>query len=206
MLRLALAAFIVISTASSTALANGPVGIGELKLGMTREQLDGINSDSVVHLTAPLAPLESKHYKHVPGVDVFTAMVKTPFDGSPLHGAFKFTSGRLISVSISLTYDSPGFETAREMIAARYGDPSTTDSTSEEQCVLRTGANYKVRNGKVIHSWWSESEEIGYVETQLVDNVLDGCSISRLGGGAIKSKSLVISRHDKKPKAPDNPF
>lgn len=206
MIRLALTASAFLYLASLSALAAGPTGIGDLKLGMTHEQLEAVSSDSVVYLTTPLAPLQSKHYKHVPGVDVFTAMVQTPFDPSPLHGAFKFTDGSLISISISLKNESNAFDVAKGMLSEKYGEARVVDEMNEEQCVLRNGANYKVQYGKLAYSWWSEPSDVGYVETQLVQSIMDGCAISRVAGGAIESKSVVITRHDQKPEKPANPF
>jgi len=206
MFRLAPAAGVLLLLASLSALATGPTGIGELRLAMTREQLEAVSPDSVVHLTAPLAPLQSKHYKHVPGVDVFTSTVQTPFDQNPLHGAFKFTEGTLLSISISLKNESNAFDLAKDMLSAKYGEARVTDAMKEQQCVLRNGANYKVRHGKVAYLWWSEPSDVGYVETQLVQSIVDGCAISRVAGGAIESRSLIITRHDQKPEEPANPF
>jgi hypothetical protein len=206
MKRLIYTAWAVLSVACSIAVAKGPTGLGDLKLGMTKDQVEAISPESSVHFTSPLTPYKNKTSKSSGGPDVFTTTIQSPIDPNPLRGALMFTEGKLSSIHIFFEYDSKMLENAKAMITAKYGDPKITDAMTEEQCINRNGTNYKLKSGKVEYSWVDTSPELGYVETTLLEDVMDSCTLTRYAGGAIKSKKMVITRSAPEPPKQENPF
>lgn len=192
--------------ACSAAAAEGPTGLGDLKLGMTKDQVEAISLESSAHLNSPLVPFEDKAPKAHEQRSLYQTTIKSPIDPNPLRASFVFTEGQLSAIHVYFDYDSQMLENAKEMIMSKYGDPKVADTMKEEQCILRNGANFKLKSGKLSYSWSESSPELGYVETTLLEDVMNSCTLTKYAGGAIKSKKLSIIRSAQEPEKQENPF
>ena len=132
------------------ASAKGPLGIGDLKIGMSRTEVEAISHNAAVHLAEPMSAYVYKNSTPTPGEDLFNTKLTTPWSDTPLKATLTFSNDTLIGVSVTLS-DSTGMaDEIRKHIAAKYGDPQVDDTMKEEQCVYRNGANFKVKSGAQI--------------------------------------------------------
>ena len=176
-----------------TSFAKGPVGIGQLEIGMPRAAVEGLSVDDGVHLSSPLTPYQNKYYEPRPGEDRFDAMLMTPFSKEPLKSVLTFSDGNLKSIYIDLGDSSRIVDQVKELITAKYGEPKIENSMKEDQCIYKGGANFKVSSGSIRNLWSQDRANAEPISTSLSDTIIDTCpSNLRYAMGAIKSRSLTI--------------
>jgi len=204
--RLVVAAFIVFAPVAAT--AKGPIGIGDMKIGMSRAQVEALPSDAPVHLTEPMSPYVYKNRKPTPGEDVFDTKLLTPWSDSPLKAVLTFSGGTLASVSVTLDDSANMANEIRGQIAAKYGAPRVQDDMKEEQCVYRNGANFKVKSGVVTYLWTEPSTDHAPIETSVLQASFESCPSNLRYGSSGPLRLNALSIGYEKPKEPDktNPF
>src|SRR5689334_20025430 len=134
---------IVLLVFANVAIAAGPEGLGSLRIGVTKDAIERIPATDQIHLTSPLQPHESTGEKPTPGIERFKAMLATPFNAEPLETILTFEGEMLINLNISLNRLSRVFDQMRGQIAEKYGAPNVVNTMTEEQCMYRSGANFK---------------------------------------------------------------
>lgn len=206
--RSSLAAFAILSITSLTVIAKGPDGFGELRLGMTKGQIEAIGSESTVHLSAPLTLFkpDSKYYRPVAGVDLFNTKIQSSLDEKPLDATLRFTEGKLSRILIAFADDSSALKIAMEMISSKYGPPQEVNRMTEKLCINRNGTNFKIDSGEITYSWVSSAEGPSSVETKLIKKNLGICPGLGIGLKDTKFEHLVIMPADEASAKPNNPF
>ena len=189
-----------------TSFSRGPVGIGNLEIGMSRTAVEGLAADDGVHLSSPLTPYESKYDEAKPDEDKFNAMLATPFSKDSLKAILTFSNGSLKSIYLNLGNSSIILDQVKEMIAAKYGQPKIDNSIKEEQCIYKGGANFKVSSGSLRYHWSQDRANAEPILVSLSDTIIDTCpSDLRYATAAIQSRNLNI-RVAEPAKAVVNPF
>lgn len=190
------------------AVAKGPTGIGELNIGETRSEIDGLVSSGSIPLTEPLTPYVHKEYKPTPGEDQFSTKIKTPWSDEPLPAVLTFTNDQLIRIHVTLKDNSAMPDTVMGQIAAKYGDPKIDDKMTEEQCIYKNGANFKIKSGVINYTWTDTPPKTPVIETTVMIGSLEICPANLRHGsiGPIKFNSLTIGHQEQKKVDTPNPF
>lgn len=188
---------------ASAAWAAGPTGFGSIKIGMSKEAVEGLSQSEGVRLQAPLVPFEYRREQTpVPGVDKFTGLIISPMSENPLKTEFNFRDGFLLSFNVSLEREAI-LTKLRKQISEKYGDPRTVDDMKEEQCVYRNGSNFKIKSG-IVSNHWEEGSGSSRVETVLSTFVFDICPSSlrygSVGGTTFHSLRIGSSAAQEKKK------
>jgi len=200
---------IILLISANMALAAGPEGFGSIKIGMTKEAIEGIPTTEEIHFVSALQPHETKYSKPTPGVDRFKALLATPFTKEPLEIILAFEGDVLTNLYISLEKLPSLFEQMKTQISEKYGEPAVTNTMKEEQCIYRGGANFKLMNGGMIYRWQQASPSAGTIQTSLLSHEINICpSNLRYGSiGPTKLMSLNIGVLKAKPESKaTNPF
>lgn len=201
-----LAFFMAICMGSTIAVAKGPVGIGKLEIGISKEAAQALTADDGVYLSTPMTPYVHKYSQPKPDEESFDARLTSPLSDQPLKAVLTFAAGTLKSLYVSFDESSAVHDRAKELIASKYGDPVVENTMKEEQCIYRNGSNFKVSSGTIKHKWLQERQGLEPVSTEISDTVIDICPSSlRYASGAIKSKSITF-RIPEVPKKVANPF
>lgn len=195
---MSVAALLVVASLaiSAAAVAKGPTGLGTIKLGMSKEEIEAIPASEDVRLEGTMTPYQYKNQAPKPGVEKFDAALVTPLTTAPLKAVLTFEEGRLTGLYVSIDDASGLLERLAKHISERYGPGKVEDSRKEEQCIYKNGANFKLTSGVVRTQWTEEAGTTERIETSLSDIVVDVCpSNLRYGGiGAVKLKSLNIQK------------
>ena len=185
--------------------AGGPIGIGELKLGMTQSQVESLKGP--VQLTSSLTkwePSKPEDYTPAPGEQKLEGMMNNPVTQNS-KATLTFTNGRLSSIFLALD-DESGLNAAMNLIAAKYGSPQIDNRQKDEQCIYRNGNSFTLKNGIASYKW-IQPHGGGVVTTSIFEILVNVCpSNLRYGttiGGAVRSLSISYSS---KPVKESNPF
>ena len=185
------------------ALAAGPNGIGDLKLGMTQAQLQSLKGS--VELSSSLTEWQPpEQHKPRPGEIKLEGILKNPISGSS-KSVFTFTNGKLSEIYMGLGSEAE-FKNAKNLIVSKYGKPEEQNDQAEKQCIYKNGSNFKIKNGIVVYSW-VQPQAGKMVGTRLTEIIMDSCpSNLRYGSiGDITVRSLTIGLREKSSQ-PANPF
>jgi hypothetical protein len=186
--------------------AKGPIGIGKLEVGVSRDAVEALSQSDGVYLDSPLVPYDYKHSSPVPGEDKFNTRMVSPLSDQPQEAVLTFVEGQLNSIYVKLGDSSRIVDSVKSLIASKYGEPKVDNSMKEEQCIYKGGQNFKVSSGTIRYDWRQDRPNAEAVTTSISDVVMDMCpSNLRYAIGAIKLKSLTIGIA--KPEKPAvNPF
>jgi len=193
---------------SLSATAGGPIGIGELQIGSTKEQVESLPASGGVHLVTPLAPYVYKHVEPTPGENHFKTTITTPWSRNPLEATLTFSNDILINIYVALDDSASMLDQVRSQISAKYGDPNVDDKMEDKQCLYRNGANFKIKSGTIRYSWLQPMSDGEIIESKVSEGILDTCPTNlRYGStGAIKVNSLSIGLQKEKAPSASNPF
>jgi hypothetical protein len=185
--------------------AGGPIGIGELKLGMTQSQVESLKGP--VQLTSSLAkwePAKPEDYTPALGELKLEGMMNNPVTQNS-KATLTFTNGRLSSIFLTLD-DESGLNTARHLIASKYGTPQIDNRQKDEQCIYRNGNSFTLKNGIASYKW-IQPHGGGVVTTNIFEILINVCPSNLRYGttGGIAVRSLSISYSSKAAKE-SNPF
>lgn len=196
----------VIATVSP-ASAKGPTGFGDLKLGMTKEDIEALADPVPVRPDGPMRLYQyGKNVTPKAGREQFDVALSTPLATSPLEAVLDFEGGRLTSLYLKLTESSNMLERLSRQITEKYGPGKVEDDRKEKQCVYKNGSNFKVTSGMVKTKWVEDIAPNEQVESTLTDISIVICppSLRYDGVDPIKFLSLTIRRvnpsTDSKPK------
>jgi len=180
--------------ASLPCLADGPLGIGPLKLGMSKEDVE-VLPEGGVRIAAPLttyrppgnAPAIIKM-----GEEKFDTLLHTPWSGTPLKAVLTFRLGKLQGVYVSWHDDGPALEPIVNQVAEKYGPAKVADRTTTERCPSAGGGVVEVKNGTYEYSW-SQDVDNREVRTNISSYVIDGCLGRRYNQRRTTLNGLSIS-------------
>jgi hypothetical protein len=195
---------LVLPTGSGLA-AGGPVGVGELKLGMTQSQVESLKGP--VQLSSSLTnwvPSKPEDYTPGPGEQRLEGMLNNPVTQNS-KATLTFTNGRLSSIFLALN-DESDLNTAKNLIAGKYGTPQIDNRQEDKQCIYRNGNSFTLRNGMISYKW-IQPHGGGIVTTNIYEILVNVCPSSLRYGttGGIAVRSLSIS-YSSKPAKESNPF
>lgn len=117
-----------------TAFGKGPVGIGELKLGLTRDQVEHLAPSGGVALQGGLTVYEipANIRDQVPPLpankQMLQTMLMTPWRPEPIKTTFTFTDGALSLIELDLEDDYATMHTIKDQVTSKYGEPELVDS------------------------------------------------------------------------------
>lgn len=185
-----------IALISVSALAKGPVGYGALKLGLTKESVESLQSGDGIYLSGAMTPYEYKNTSPKPGEDEFDALLVTPLAAAPLKSVLTFEGGQLSGLYLTLEQSSNMLEQITSQITEKYGPGAVEDNRKEEQCIYKNGANFKLKSGAVHTRWSQEVSKTEKIETTVSDISIEMCPSNLRYGkiGPIKLRSLTIRR------------
>lgn len=179
----------------ASAYAAGPKGYGPLTLGMTREEIQALRAADTVYLNEPMTPYQYKHIQPKHGEEMFDALIITPLSQNPLKAVLTFESGKLISLWVMLEKSSTMLKTVNTQITSKYGSGNIRDNRTEEQCIYKNGANFKINSGAIYTEWIEPVSPTDRIETSLADVSFEACpSDLSFTFGSIQIKSLAIRR------------
>jgi hypothetical protein len=175
------------------AAAQGPTGLGALKLGMTKEGIESLQVTDGVYLDSPMSPYKYRRETPKEGVDIFIAKLVTPLRAEPIEAVLTFESSQLTELYMKLTDNT--FDRIKGQIVEKYGAGKVNDRMKEEQCIYKNGSSFKVTGGAVSITWNQGSIPSDQIETKLQEIVIAPCPSSlRETLININSKCLSVRR------------
>lgn len=195
---------VVLSIASATAVASGPIGVGPLQIGLTQAQVEALPATGGIHLAEPLGPYVPPGGRPVelkPGEERFAAKVQTPWDGAPLDSSLTFTNGSLSSIYIKLNDSEALMKRVADQIAEKFGAAKVVDDTKVERCPSYGGGSTEIESGSLSHRW-SVVQGQKEIRTSVSSYVLESCLSRSYGQARSVLTSLSIWTVD----AVANPF
>lgn len=157
----------------------GPIGLGPLKIGMSKEALEGLSENDGIYLTAPLvvepyslkrsASLSAEASNQV----LYESLVMTPLSKDSRRLLVSIENNKVRTISISL--DDELFKMVQEQITAKYKAGNVRDTRKEEQCIYKNGSNFKKISGSYDLSWVEPISDTEEVITYIIDSVFDVC-------------------------------
>lgn len=195
---------------SIAASAAGPTGLANLKIGMTREEVEALQPTEPVSLRGPLKPYVYQYDTPKVGEDKFNVLLATPLSTRPLEAVLTFGSGRLLSLRVRFDTALNTLEQTRNLIAEKYGPGKVTDDRKEDQCIYRTAASFKISSGTVKTTWVEPVSSTDRIETTLTDVSIDVCPAEntlRYRSPPTRVRALEIRKVDQESEAkPKNIF
>lgn len=198
----------VVAASVATPAPKGPVGIGDVKLGTTRDAIIALPESAPVRLAGQLVEktLGPKDVPLKPGESRYDGALIVPGRALPLKSRFSFLDDKLNAISVDFDPDSSLFESMGKQIADRYGPGAVDDGMKEENCIYRNGSSFKIKSGLLITKWDEHQVDGRTVRTSLIELVFAVCPVNlSLGMSTHKSKMMSISYADK-PVAKPNLF
>lgn len=144
----------------SLANAAGPVGFGEIKIGMSKAAVEALPPSDPIRLISELTPLV------VPGVTLnegetrWEGQVSTPY-GADLPMTLTFRGQQLINIKLSFDDLPPVFGQVLHQITTKYGPPQLDDARKEERCKHRLADGSKIMSGNVLRKWTQDAVQGG---------------------------------------------
>lgn len=177
---------------SASALAAGPSGFGDIKIGMSFSEIEALKPDSVVRVTAPMVAFPIKNPNVNQNSKFFRTTVITPYSTGPQIAVFEFRENLLKSMRVQFEYSQVVAARLKSDIAEKYGAPSEKNARKEEQCIYRNGNSFKLETGQIVSSW-TEMLAGEQIETEIIDDVHNSCPNNlAVGGFELKSLWLVV--------------
>lgn len=168
----------------------GPSGFGPLKLGMTREAVEGRQASDGVYLVWPLSP-DTSNFAVPANTELVKSQVLTPLDNNPEKISLTFTSGLLTGFVVTLNDTS--FGKVKSQLIEKYGTGKIDDDRKDEQCIYRNGSNFKVNSGSVATRWTQSVLPTEEIKSALVEYTVNWCPPSLNGPTVGPSTTLYLS-------------
>lgn len=169
------------------ALAGGPKGIGDLKLEMTKSEVEALSTESGTNIQI-LGPLQLVPPQKAFGAaqrfspvhvtsNTYEGRVQLPQWRTPLPIKLSFKADQLVALAIDLPADRVLAQSLRDAIAAKHGEGELTDNDmTEKECAYPNGVTYKVRLGGRVEQWLEPHTEWTRVETHMWELALGSCT------------------------------
>ncbi len=180
-----------------------PAGIGGLNVGMTREEIEAQRGGDI-SLTAPLTLAKYGSPKE-PNEIWYDSRLQSPLTEKPADVLLVFKSNVLTYMSVTL--DGTALSEAERQLTAKYGLPKVDENKSEEQCLYKNGANFKLPKYRR-EATWNGNAEVGFaVQTKLrdIDEGMCPTNLRYDTSTSFKLKSLSFSKVEPKEDAPKKP-
>jgi hypothetical protein len=172
-----------------------PVGIGPIRIGMSKDAALALQKSDGVYLTAPLEEHTDKYISPKPGTVTYSAMVKTPNSEEPLNLLLTFEGDRLKEIFINFEQSPYLFEKFKSQIIEKYGPGLEKDERKEKQCIYKSGANFKINPGTVATIWTYDSPDGSTIETRFADFNFKICPVNLIDGTVDFSNTKSLSIH-----------
>ncbi|MDH1253062.1 hypothetical protein N5C67_10395 [Comamonas thiooxydans] len=156
----------------------GPLGIGELKIGMSKVAVDQLNPLNNVYLDGELTQKFPDYRKMAPGEELYEGRLKTALASQSFRVFLTYQDGLLVEMSVSSDGHGTPIKTMADQVQAKYGDGTFKNEMKEEQCVYRNGAAFKIDQGKTARTWVQKTSDVDSVSTEFSVNVMDMCPSS----------------------------
>lgn len=179
----------------------GPTGLGLLKIGMTKTQVEALQASDGIYLTNAMTPYVNERYTPVDGVDKFNTYLQTPLSTTAFKSVLTFEAGKLSSIYINFDDANNVLEQVTSQISEKYGAGVINSDRKEEQCIYKNGANFKITKGTITTMWTESLSQNERIETITNDWLFDMCpSNLRYGSvGASKMTSITIQKRTVSP-------
>lgn len=193
-----------LSSTSKIIEPKGPIGLGSIKIGMSKESIEALTAISGVYVTTPMTPYVYKYSSPKAGEDKFDTSLLTPLSENPIKSVLTFDSNKLVSLSLDLDGSDGIFDKIKKQISDKYGNGVVEDNRKEEQCIYRNGANFKITSGSLNTKWFENINQTEKIETVISDVVIETCPSNLRHGGLdpIKVRNLTVKKVNS-PSSPD---
>lgn len=185
---------LLLSLLASVALpvfAAGPVGLGYLKMGMSKGAIEQGDEKGAIKLLEPLQ--EVKLSSTSPIADAYyTAPALLPFSTEPVKLNLGFKDGTLSLINVGIP-DEAMESKIREELEGKYGPPTIDDRRKDEQCIYKNGTNFTLKSG-VFSVGWKDEESSTTTALNLVHFQSCPYSLSSVEVKTQPSRSLSIQR------------
>ena len=178
--------------------AAGPVGLGYLKMGMSKSAIEQGDPSGAIKLLGPLQELKLPTKAPVAD-DYYTTQAVLPFSPDPVKLSLGFKGESLSVINIQLP-DEAMENKIRAELEGKYGPPKLDDGRKDEQCIYRNGNSFTLKSG-VMSVGWTDEETSTTTALNLVH--FQSCP-SSLSGDMVRtqpSRSLSIQRRPAPAKA-----
>ncbi len=186
---------IALTVASPPILSAGPTGWGDLKIGISREEVYRLKSNNGVYLSEPLKPSKARPSSST-SVDEnkYVTRVNTPFGGPGVVAHLGFINDRLSSIEFSLDDRPDILQEISSQIQAKYGSPLDKSDQKQISCRLADGSSIPWASGHHLHEWVEVLQDGGQIATRVYD-VSIGCPSDP---GAVVHKGFGIRLESRK--------
>lgn len=136
-------------------IKKGPSGIGSLKLGMTKDDIEILQEKGDTYLQSPLVESSVRF-----GGDVteYITEIKIPISIEPIKTKLNFRGNSLFFIELLFEERDDVFKNVLAKIAEKYGDGLIKNGRKDELCLYQGGANFKIETGIITTQW---IEEVG---------------------------------------------
>ena len=196
--RLGLLALPLVASLAVPVWAAGPVGLGYLKMGMSKSAIEQGDSSGAIKLLGPLQELKLPTKAPVAD-DYYTTQAVLPFSPDPVKLSLGFKGDSLSVINVQLP-DEVMETKIRQELEAKYGSPTLDDGRKDEQCIYRNGNSFTLKSG-VMSVRWKDDETSTTTDLNLVH--FQSCP-SNLSSGMVSTqprRSLSIQRRPAPAKA-----
>jgi len=192
------------NSAKPVKVPTGPNSFGPLKIGMTKEAVEGLAEKDGIYLATPMSPYVYKYSSATEGIDKFDTKLNSPLTNQPLDAVLSFRENALQTIYISFKESVTVFEKVKEQISEKYGVGKQENTRKEEQCIYKNGANFKITTGMISQTWVDIISQSEQFETKLSDYLYSSCPSNLRYGSVdeINLRSLTIEKKTVTPIAP----
>ncbi|CAM4401518.1 hypothetical protein COAQ111491_22015 [Comamonas aquatilis] len=162
----------------------GPVGIGPLKLGMSKAEVEALTHGDV-YLAARMHRTFNRNSDQDPGVERYVSKLVTPLSSSPIDLSLAFKDGVLNAISVFARGRSSVVSTLVAQVVAKFGEGSFSNSTYEIPCGFLNGEKLSAQNGDVTQAWTTKSGDNKTIQTTFTRARMDICSARWHGDSVI---------------------
>lgn len=175
--------------ATSLANAAGPVGFGEIKIGMTKAAVEALPESEAIRLTAELVPLVIPGAALGEGETLWSGQVSTPY-GTALPVRLTFRGQQLTNINLSFNDLPSVFSQVLQQITTRYGPPLLEDARKDERCRRPHADGSKIMSGNIFRRWIQDAVQGG--EPVQVRTLLVYVEGNRCPSGPLDKDTAVI--------------
>lgn len=177
----------------------GPSGLGPLKIGMSKSQVEALSAADGIYLTSSMTPYVSQSYVPVEGVDIFRTYMQTPLASTAFDTYLTFEAGKLSVINFGLDDAGTVLEKINSQISEKYGAGVVKSDKKEELCIYKNGANFKITTGETKTTWTEQSSKNQRIETITSDSIYNRCHdyLGHNGNGTRRIITFTIKKYSK---------
>lgn len=152
----------------------GPIGIGPLTLGMSKAEVEALNSGDV-YVASRLHRSFNKNSEQIPGVERYVSKLVTPISTTPISLSLVFKDSSLVSISAFARQEDSVITTLAAQVLAKYGEGALSDSSHAKPCERINGETIAAKNGEISRVWERESVGTPTIQTTFKRAHMDTC-------------------------------